>query len=289
MLNILRTLTQTDCMNRTCVFTICILIFSSCGILRNDAWKLERTGKHELDEIETSKQSQPQLQDQAQLNNDELVGELKKNQFFISEITITQKDENEVIEKIDFVRPQVHTVKRDSLRAEQFPYRHKYEIVIAKNGSGYVFLFILSAALLFIPAIFYAFNVHDPREPKFRAEKYVRIFRGYKVFYVIDCLGAIALSVIIIMFGEPAGGVFLLLLIPGIIALIASHKLQKRAAELAVSLTEPDADQRLEEHKNTLYRLKMWRWIGFVGMIPFVFVPIWVLIELADLIAHADR
>lgn len=276
------------------LLTVLIVVGSSCAVIRNNSLKLQRAGHFERSETEISVLYQEPPQDIAQLNSTEMP------LVFATEPIPSPDNLSIVNEKVDLSMNDIRIqrdaeLESDSLRKAKFPYKHRKEIIMAKKGEGYVFLFLLSALLtpLFllipIPMILYSIHVHDPREPLFRAEKYVRIFRRYKFFYVLDCLGAIGLAIIMGMFGEPLGAIFLLFLIPGIIALIASHKLQKRAAELAVSLTEPDAPQRIEEHTNTLYKLKMWRWIGYIGMIPFVIFPIWILIELGDLAVHANR
>ena len=289
-------------MKSALLLSVFIFLGYSCGVIRNNSWKLQRAGHYEPCKSENTVLNQEPTQDIAQLNSTEMP------LFSAAEPIPSQDNQAFLNEKVRGPKNDIRIqrdaeLESDSLRKAKFPYKHRKEIIMAKKGTGYVFYFAMITLLIplflyFVPLLaflillvlgLYGIHVHDPREPLFRAEKYVRVFRRYKFFYVLDCLGAIALSVFIILIGEPAGGIFLLFLIPGIIALIASHKLQKRAAELAVSLTEPDAPQRIEEHTNTLYKLKMWRWIGYIGMIPFVIFPIWILIELGDLAVHANR
>jgi|GEM_PF-3458812 len=276
-------------MKASIVYAIILILITSCSLSRGASWRLKKTGKYEFQNTASIDQESTGALDEASMYEQEIpmfIRHENSAQLIESDKQQGQKENNDIT--IQHVSPE----RADSTRKSRFPFKHKNEIVMAKKGEGYVFLFLLSALLtpLFLvvplPMILYGIHVHDPREPLWRLNKYKRVFRRYKALYIIDCLGAIALSVMIILFGEPMGGIFLLALIPGIIALVASHKLQKKSEELISEFELPDVSEHLEEFVKPLFRLKMWRWIGFIGMIPVL--PLWFLLEMIDAIQYAE-
>jgi hypothetical protein len=194
---------------------------------------------------------------------------------------------------------QSYAAKKDTLKNDDRPYKHRNEIVLAKKGPGYVFLFFLTIIppfiiFLGIPTLLYGIFVYDPRTPLFRAKKYEWAFRYYKVLYILNCIGALAIVIAGIVAGLSMDyfGIILAALIPlfllGLLAIRLSSKMKKKAVELEASLEEPDATKRKEEFTKTLFHLKMLRWIGMIGIV-FPFLPLILIMEFLYLGIHRDK
>lgn len=270
-------------------------VVSACGLHQNSTLKFRRTGHFIQEEMHTHEQIPLSNKDVAMATSDQQMAENLLSDEVSGEqqlpiLNIHTDTQAMLVQKS-------YAAKKDTLKNDERPYKHKNEIVLAKKGPGYVFLFFLTvfpSILLFgIPTILYAFFVHDPRTPSFRARKYERAFRAYKVLYILNCIGAIAIVILSIVVGLDINlfGILLLVLIPlfflGLLAIRLSSKMKKKAADLAVDLAQLDASDRMEEHTTSLYRLKMWYLLGTIGiLIPFL--PVILIIEFFNSVLHRD-
>jgi hypothetical protein len=272
-------------------------VVSACGLHQNSSLKFRRTGHSIPEEMQAHEQVPLSNKDIAMATSDQQMAEKLLSDEGSGEqrlpILNIHTDTQAMLVQ------QSYAAKKDTLKNGDRHYKHRNEIVLAKKGPGYVFLFFLTIIppfiiFLGIPTLLYGIFVYDPRTPLFRAKKYEWAFRYYKVLYILNCIGALAIVIAGIVAGLSMDyfGIILAALIPlfllGLLAIRMSSKMKKKAVELEASLEEPDATKRKEEFTKTLFHLKMLRWIGMIGIV-FPFLPLILIMEFLYLGIHRDK
>ena len=136
-----------DSMKSTLLLIVLIVVGSSCAVIRNNSWKLQRTGHYERSESETSVLYEETPQDIAQLNSTEMP------LVFATEPIPSPDNFSIVNEKVDRSMSDIRIQREDELASDslskaKFPYKHRKEIILAKKGKGYVFYFVLITLLI---------------------------------------------------------------------------------------------------------------------------------------------